>query len=125
MSSEDNRPLGALSQSREKTKQDERKKKGIISQLKKGVLCVRDIPEEYKPEVIGKITNNTKNLIERKLADYELEDMWGAFGDIPIDDNDLIQQEFLGFPVGTNRMEVWKWFDEHYTDGVAKLAGLI
>lgn len=37
-----------------------------------------DIPEEYKPEVIGKITNNTKNLIERKLADYELEDMFSG-----------------------------------------------
>ena len=61
MSSEDNRPLGALSQSREITNQDERKKKSIISQLKKGVLCVRDIPEEYKDDI-------TVIAAERKLG---------------------------------------------------------
>ena len=63
--------------------------------------------------------------VTHENVDYDLEDAWEAFGDIPIDDNDLIQQEFLGFPIGTNRFDVWKWFDEHYTGGVAKLAGLI
>ena len=57
--------------------------------------------------------------------DKELEVLWELFGDIRVNDNDQIQEEFLDFQVGDDRMEVWKWFDEHYTGGVAKLAGLI
>lgn len=37
-----------------------------------------DVPDEYKPDVISKITNNSKNLIERKLADYELDEMFSG-----------------------------------------------
>ena len=37
-----------------------------------------DVPDEYKPEVIDKITNGSKNLIDRKLAEYELDDMFSG-----------------------------------------------
>ena len=37
-----------------------------------------DIPEQYKDEVVGRITNYSKNLIERKVADYEIIDMYSG-----------------------------------------------
>lgn len=37
-----------------------------------------DIPEEYKPAVIDNLTNSSKNLIERKLADYDLTDLFSG-----------------------------------------------
>lgn len=37
-----------------------------------------DIPEEYKPGIINELTNNSKNLIDRKLADYELTDLFSG-----------------------------------------------
>lgn len=37
-----------------------------------------DIPQEYKADVIDRITNKSKNLIDRKLADYELDDMFSG-----------------------------------------------
>lgn len=53
--------------------------------------------------------------------DAELEKLWDLFGEIPIDDNDEILEEFLGFPEGTDRFEIWHWFDEHYSKGVVNL----
>ena len=101
---------------------------GTFNQL--GVLALDDLDDDGNeikywccPEC-GSV-EGISDCIAHEYVDYELEDLWETFGDIPIDDNDLIQQEFLGFPVGTNRMELWKWFYEHYTGGVAKLTGLI
>ena len=37
-----------------------------------------DVPDEYKPEIIAKITNNTKNLIDRKMADIELDELYSG-----------------------------------------------
>ena len=47
--------------------------------------------------------------------------LWLLFGDISIDDRDLIEEEFLGFKVGTNRFEIQHWFDERFPGGVVKL----
>lgn len=37
-----------------------------------------DIPEQYKKAVIDNITNNSTNLIDRKVADIELDDMFSG-----------------------------------------------
>lgn len=39
----------------------------------------------------------------------------------PIDDEDAILEEFLGFSEGTDRIEIWHWFDENYPEGVTEL----
>lgn len=57
------------------------------------------------------------------FSQSQLETLWEMFGDIPINDNDQIEKEFLGFKKGTNRFEIWKWFDERYKGGVASLSG--
>ena len=51
----------------------------------------------------------------------ELEKLWQIFGEIPIDNTDVILEEFLGFPEGTDRIEIRHWFDENYPEGVAAL----
>ena len=38
--------------------------------------------------------------------------MWKRFGQIPINNNGEIQKRFLHFPVGTNREDVWHWFED-------------
>ncbi len=53
--------------------------------------------------------------------DTELEKLWRIFGDVPVDDSDGVLEEFLGFPEGTDRIEIWQWFDERYTKGVVSL----
>ena len=38
-------------------------------------------------------------------------------------ETECIEEDFLHFPVGTNRMEIWHWFDEQHSIGVAYLTG--
>lgn len=51
----------------------------------------------------------------------DLRDAWQAFADIPIDDLDRIEEDFMDFPAGEIRFEIWKWFDRMYEGGVKKL----
>ena len=37
-----------------------------------------DVPDEYKPGIIDSLTNNSKNLIDRKMADYDLTDLFSG-----------------------------------------------
>lgn len=41
----------------------------------------------------------------------ELETLWAQLGDIPVNDNDGIDQDFLHFPKGTDKLEIWHWFE--------------
>lgn len=47
--------------------------------------------------------------------------LWSYFNEIPINNNDEIEEDFFGYPAGTNRFDIWKWFDNHYIGGVYKL----
>lgn len=51
----------------------------------------------------------------------ELETLWELFGEIPVDDEDKTEEEFLEFEEGTDKIEIWHWFDEKYPDGVVAL----
>ena len=56
------------------------------------------------------------------FSEIELKKLWELFAEIPITDADEIEEEYLGFPAGTNRFDVWHWFDEHWPRGVYNLA---
>ena len=54
--------------------------------------------------------------------DKILEDLWAEFGDVPMNpETECMEQPFLGFPVGTHREDIWHWFDERHSKGVAYL----
>lgn len=55
------------------------------------------------------------------MDDSKLEYLWKKFGNVMIDDNECILEDFLGFAAGTFREEIWYWFDERYSKGVAGL----
>ena len=57
-----------------------------------------------------------------KERDKRLERLWAEFGDVPMDpETECIEEPFLGFPAGTNREELWHWFDKRHSKGVAYL----
>lgn len=65
-------------------------------------------------------------LEEKKSTDatwYEedLRKLWTLFGDIGIDDYDLIMEPFMDWHAGTDRFHIWHWFDDRYPGGVASL----
>ena len=52
----------------------------------------------------------------------ELRGLWLLFSDVSITDEDCIEEEYLGFPAGTYRFDVWLWFDVRWPGGVYSLA---
>ena len=45
-----------------------------------------------------------------KLA--TLPELWERFSEIPVNNDDEIEQDFLCFEAGTSKFDVWHWFDE-------------
>ena len=57
-----------------------------------------------------------------KERDEYLEQLWDVFADVPCDlETECIEEEFLGFPAGTHREEIWRWFDSRFSKGVVWL----
>jgi len=62
---------------------------------------------------------NIGTLAER---DKQLEDLWRSFSDVPMNpETECIEENFMHFAAGTNREEIWHWFDERHSKGVAFL----
>jgi len=50
----------------------------------------------------------------------DLEKMWSAFADIPINLDDEIESDFLWWENGTYRFDIWHWFDEKLPKEIAE-----
>lgn len=46
-----------------------------------------------------------------QLKDFDWRILWDKLGDIPINDDDEIEVDFEHFSEGTDRMEIWHWFE--------------
>ena len=60
-----------------------------------------------------------------KYTDKELEDLWDKLGDICINDEEEIEEDFyineyLTFEKGTERLDIWHWFDDNHSIGLCK-----
>ncbi len=57
--------------------------------------------------------------MDRKYTDKELKELWEKFGDIPMNpETEKIEAPFLHFETGTDKEDIWHWFDENYSAGV-------
>ena len=54
--------------------------------------------------------------------DEELEELWKQFSDVPMNPKtECMEAPFLGWGAGTKREDIWKWFDDRHSKGVAYL----
>lgn len=54
--------------------------------------------------------------------DSDLEKLWADFEDLSMNpDTECIEESFLDFPAGTEREEIWRFFDRRHSKGVAYL----
>lgn len=54
--------------------------------------------------------------------DEDLEELWAEFGDVPMNpETECIELDWLHFPAGTNREEIWHWFEDTFDCRVADL----
>ena len=69
--------------------------------------------------------NNHKVVATRwtqEQCDYALKQLWAELTDIPMNpETERMEAPFLHFPAGTEREDIWHWFDERYSKGVASL----
>ena len=57
-----------------------------------------------------------------RFRDEGLERAWYALGDVPVDpETEKIEDAFMWWPAGTDREDIWRWFDERHSKGVAYL----
>lgn len=59
---------------------------------------------------------------ELEWNDENLDGLWAEFGDVPMNpETECIESDWLHFPAGTNREEIWRWFEETFDCRVADL----
>ena len=58
------------------------------------------------------VTDCWCGICEEHVELCTLSELWEMFGDIPVNNDDEIEEDFLNFPVGTSKIDVWHWFDE-------------
>lgn len=62
---------------------------------------------------------NFCNRCRQNVAVMNLEEMWEMLSDVPVDADDCIEEDFLFFEKGTDKMHIWHWFDERCPNGLA------
>lgn len=51
--------------------------------------------------------------------------LWEQLGNIPINEDEELDEDFMDFEKGTDRYEVWHWFEDKFDISIAKdLMGL-
>lgn len=45
--------------------------------------------------------------------------LWQAFADIPVNNEDELEAEFLHFEIGTDKYDVWHWFESEFGFAIA------
>jgi hypothetical protein len=50
--------------------------------------------------------------VSNKFNFIVLKELWNKFRDIPITNNDEIDTDFYIWKKGTDRFEIWHWFDD-------------
>ena len=54
--------------------------------------------------------------------DAQLEAMWHNFADVPMDpDTEKMEEAFMDWPAGTDKEDIWHWFDARHSKGIAFL----
>lgn len=90
-----------------------------VSAIEKGLLpishhefmLISDFLDIKFPYREGEVTNF--------WTQKELENLWEKFGDIPVDEDECIDVDFYIWEKGTEKYEIWHWFDEHCLNGLA------
>ena len=52
------------------------------------------------------------NSCEKHTQLLSLLELWHKLEDIPVDADECIEEPFMKFPIGTDKFEIWHWFDE-------------
>lgn len=55
------------------------------------------------------------------ISHLKIREMWEEFKDVPVNEKDEIERDFYQWQSGTDRFEIWHWFDENHSTGLHTL----
>jgi hypothetical protein len=56
------------------------------------------------------------------MNDKKICELWLEFGNIPVsEDGESIDQDFHIWSKGTDKQQIWQWFDERHSIGLYKI----
>lgn len=59
---------------------------------------------------------------DRAFRDVVVEELWDNLTDVPIDpETEELDEPYYIWPKGTDKEDIWHWFDEYHSKGVAYL----
>ena len=59
---------------------------------------------------------------DRAFRVVVVEELWDNLADVPIDpETEELDEPYYIWPKGTDKEDIWHWFDEHHSKGVAYL----
>ena len=57
----------------------------------------------------------------QETIDKNIEASWKEFQNVPVDRNGNLKAAWYAFPKGTNKNDVYGWFNRHHSKGLAYL----
>ena len=79
---------------------------------------------EFANELSGQFNSALTEFKISPITDKSLDLLWGGLSDIPFSENkdgDLLSDEpYYIWPIGTDRDDIWHWFDELYSKGLGQ-----
>ena len=57
----------------------------------------------------------------QNTIDKNVEALWIEFQDVPVDRNGNLRVAWKAYPKGTNKNDVYDWFNRHHSKGLAYL----
>ena len=49
-----------------------------------------------------------------------VDDLWLSLGNMIVNENDEIEQDWRHFPAGTDKLTIWHWIEETYDVSIAE-----
>lgn len=62
-----------------------------------------------------------KELTLQNIIDKNVEALWIEFQDVPVDRNGNLRTAWKAYLKGTNKNEVYGWFNRHHSKGLSYL----
>lgn len=57
----------------------------------------------------------------QETIDKNIESLWKEFESVPVDRNGNLRAAWKAYPKGTNKNEVYGWFNRHHSKGLSYL----
>ncbi len=99
---------------------------GLIDKLSQSMYGVDacDIPDD-SDAAVDSLRDSWSNdeppaTAIRNVRMIKARELWAEFGDVPVNDVGEIDEPFLVFVPGTDRKDIWHWFEEQFYCSVAK-----